>query len=295
MTIPVVDFGTSGLRVSLLGLGAGQIGNQRLDDAQAGGLLHAALDLGIRLIDTAPSYGSSEERIGRHLAHRRSEFVLSTKVGYGIEGVPDWTAACVTHCIDHALRRLRTEHIDIALLHSCDLQVLQRGDVIDALDRARQAGKIGVAGYSGEGDALRYALQCGRFGSLECSVNLCDQKVLDDVIPGARAAGIGVIAKRPIANAPWRFVQRPVGNYAEEYWQRWQTMNIDAQGFEWLDLALRFTAWHSGAHSGIVGTSSAEHLRLNAEIIARGPLPDALVGVVREAFGRCGEDWHGQV
>lgn len=295
MSIPTLDFGGTGLRASRLGLGAGQLGDEALGDAQAGELLHAALELGIRLIDTAPSYGISEERIGRHLSTRRHEFVLSTKVGYGIEGVPDWTGACITRGIDRALQRLRTEHIDIVLLHSCDLQVLQRGEVIEALDRARQAGKMAVAGYSGENEALRFALRSGRFGCIETSINLCDQKNLDDVVQQAQAAGLGIIAKRPIANAPWRFVERPVGHYAEEYWLRWKTMNIDTQGQDWQELALRFAAWHTGAHSCIVGTTSIEHLRHNVRIVDKGPLPAAWVASARDAFKRCGEHWHGQV
>ncbi len=96
-------FGKQGFSVSALGLGAGPIGDPALDEAQVGALLNQALDLGITLIDTARSYGLSEERIGRHLAHRRHQFILSTKVGYGIRGHKDWTYACVSAGIDAAL------------------------------------------------------------------------------------------------------------------------------------------------------------------------------------------------
>jgi len=79
-------YGKTGLMVSVLGLGAMQIGDPNLEEAEVASLLNAALDAGITLIDTAPSYGCSEERIGRHLASRREDFVLSTKLGYGIDG-----------------------------------------------------------------------------------------------------------------------------------------------------------------------------------------------------------------
>ena len=295
MAISTLDLGGTGLHTSRLGLGAGSLGDEGLTDTYAAKLLHTALDLGVRLIDTAPSYGVSEDRIGRHLAARRQEFVLSTKVGYGIDGVPDWTSECIRRGIDRALQRLRTEHIDIVLLHSCDLQVLQRGEVIDALERAKLSGKIGVAGYSGENEGMRFALKCGSFGCLETSINVCDQKGLDDVVPSAQSAGIGVIAKRPVANAPWRFAQRPVGHYAEEYWHRWKTMDIDALGQDWQSLALRFAVWHTGAHSCIVGTASIEHLRQNAVIVAQGPLPASWVESARNAFKMHGEHWHGLV
>src|SRR5262245_45771224 len=107
-------YGDSGLFVSALGLGAGQLGDARLPEDEAAALLHGALDAGIFLIDTAPSYGLSEERIGRHLGARRRQAVISTKLGYGVPGVPDWTGPCITAGVEQALRVLRTEVIDIA-------------------------------------------------------------------------------------------------------------------------------------------------------------------------------------
>lgn len=88
-------FGTTGLSVSPLGLGAGEIGDPALDDREVEALLRAAVELGVTLIDTARSYGRSEERIGRFLAPVRDQVVLSTKVGYGVDGVPDWTGECI--------------------------------------------------------------------------------------------------------------------------------------------------------------------------------------------------------
>ena len=82
-------YGSTGLQVPALGFGAGQIGDASRDEGEVRRLLNTELDLGVTLIDTARGDGLSEERIGRHLAHRRGEFVLSTKVGYGIQGLPD--------------------------------------------------------------------------------------------------------------------------------------------------------------------------------------------------------------
>jgi aryl-alcohol dehydrogenase-like predicted oxidoreductase len=73
----------------MVGLGGGQIGEHDVDEEQAAAVLHGALDLGVTLIDTARGYGLSEERIGRHLAPRRDEFILSTKGGYNIDGHDD--------------------------------------------------------------------------------------------------------------------------------------------------------------------------------------------------------------
>jgi aryl-alcohol dehydrogenase-like predicted oxidoreductase len=287
-------FGNTGLTVSGLGLGAAQAGYDSVGEAEAAALLNAALDAGIALVDTARGYDLSEERIGRHLAHRRREFVLSTKVGYGVPGYENWTGPCVEAGIDLALRLLRTDVIDVVHLHSCPLEVLEQGDVIDALERAVGAGKARVAAYSGDGEALDWAAASGRFASVQASVNLFDQRVIDGGLAGARRLGLGFIAKRPVGNAPWRFADRPVGDYSETYWERWRAMGLDPRGLDWQELALRFTAYLPGVHACIVGTRSVEHLRRNVEIISRGPLREDVVAEIRESFRRADDGWVAQ-
>jgi aryl-alcohol dehydrogenase-like predicted oxidoreductase len=211
-------FGSTGVQVPVLGFGAGHIGSPASNDVEAGRVLDAALDAGINLIDTARGYELSEERIGRRLSHRRDEFVLSTKVGYNVPEVPDWSAAAVTGGIDRALGQLVTDTIDVCFLHSCDLDVLEAGEAVDALRRAQEEGKVRVCGYSGEGPELEWAIESGAFGAIQTSVNLADQWTAGALLPRAVEAGLGVIAKRPLANAAWRFRDRPVGRYEEPYW-----------------------------------------------------------------------------
>src|SRR5918994_5785881 len=181
-------YGDSGLRVPVLGFGAMQVGDPALPEAHVERLLHHVLDAGLTLLDTARSYGRAEERIGRHLARRRDEFVLSTKVGYGVPGIPDWTYECVLAGVDAARDRLRTDVIDIVHLHSCGLSTLEAGDVTRALVRCRELGKIRVAAYSGDGDPLRFCTSPAStaeverssgegilpFQGLQASVSLCD-------------------------------------------------------------------------------------------------------------------------
>ena len=131
---------------------------------------------------------------------RRDQAVISTKLGYGVAGVADWTGAWITGGVEQALRILRTDRIDIAHLHSCPRAVLERGEVIDALDRAKAAGKLRAIAYSGENEDLDYALACGRFDGLMASLNPFEQRTADRVLPALH--GVGFIAKRPVANHP---------------------------------------------------------------------------------------------
>jgi aryl-alcohol dehydrogenase-like predicted oxidoreductase len=288
-------FGATGFKVSIIGLGAGHIGAPELDEAEVGALLHCALDRGVTLIDTAPSYGLSEERIGRHLAARRDEYVLSTKCGYGVPGTPDWTGACIRGGIDAALGRLRTDRIDILHLHSPPVGILERDDVLDALEAGVRAGKVRVAAYSGDAEALDYALATGRFAAVQTSINLFDQRVLDHGLARARDRRLGVIAKRPLGNAPWRFAERPVGHYAEVYWERMRRMGVDTRGLPWEELALRFAAYQSGVSSCIVGTARPPHLERALDVVTEGALDPAHVELLRAAFRAHDDGWTQQV
>lgn len=289
------SFGKTKLKVSALGFGAGHIGSPDMTEDAAGTILNRAVDLGVNLIDTARGYGLSEERVGRHLSWRRNEVVISTKGGYGVPGVPDWTGECITQGINQALERLQTDYIDIFHLHSCLADTLENSDVIPALERALKLGKIRVAAYSGDNEALEWAALSGKFGSLETSVNICDQRVLEKVIPNAAQAGLGIIAKRPIANAPWRYSERPVGNYCETYWERLQTMKLESEGLDWNEFALRFSAFAPGVSSAIVGTSSLTNLARNVEIVEKGALSSDAEARVRAAFKMHDQGWVGQV
>ncbi|UBV43045.1 aldo/keto reductase [Deinococcus taeanensis] len=293
------DFGHTGLRVSVLGLGAGQVGAEHLSEDEAGTLLNRAVDRGVTLVDTARGYGLSEERIGRHLSYRRHDFILSSKGGYDAEGAEDWTPQAVRLGIEQALTRMRCDWIDIFHLHSCPADTLRREDLLGALDDARSSGLIRVAAYSGENEALAWAVQCGRFGSIETSVNLADQWSRRQLIGPANERGLGVIAKRPIANAAWQFKERPTGEYAETYWERLRTLNLDAArqeaGLDWLTFALRFAAYTPGVHSAIVGTASIENLERNVRVVQEGPLPIDLLTHVEAAWHEHGLTWGGEV
>jgi aryl-alcohol dehydrogenase-like predicted oxidoreductase len=288
-------FGATGLQVSRLGLGCGGLGESRVSDAEAERLVHAALDLGITFFDTARSYGPAEERLGRALGARRSGVVISTKGGYGASGCADWTGACITRGIDEALERLRTDRIDVLHLHSCPVDVLHRGELHDALLGARQAGKIRVAAYSGDNDALAWAVGCETFGSVQCSVNLFDQRALRETLARASSRKLGVVAKRPLGNAAWRFVSRPQRDDEAALWERFVAMGLDPSPLAFDELALRFASFAEGVSCAVVGTTRVEHLVAAVRAVNAGPLPGELTQRVRSAFDAVGAGWPGLV
>jgi aryl-alcohol dehydrogenase-like predicted oxidoreductase len=285
-------YGTTGLKVSVIGFGAGEIGDYSIPENQAEKILNTALDSGINLIDTARGYFASEERIGKFLSHRRKEFVLSTKVGYGIQGLNDWTYDIIFAGVDEALRLMRTDYIDIVHLHSCDVDILRRGEVLDALDKTVEAGKVRFAAYSGDNEAVDFAVGSGRFQGIQTSINLTDQRNLYSLLPDAMSKGLGIIAKRPLANAPWRFNEQPIGHYCEDYWLRWKQMNFNPD-IEWGELFLRFVLSINEISSAIIGTANPDHLKGNIEIAARGSLPKNVFNELVNIFRKNDNNWVG--
>jgi aryl-alcohol dehydrogenase-like predicted oxidoreductase len=294
-TVPGRPLGRTGLTVSILGLGAGRIGGPETSDSEVDRLLGTATELGVTLIDTARSYGASEERLGNALRGRRDRFVLSTKLGYGVPGVPDWTGPCIEAGVDGALQRLRTEAIDLVHLHSCPREVLERGEVVDALHGAVRAGKVRVAAYSGENDALDWAVRSGAFGVVQCSVSLVDQDVLSGAVPEAAARGLGVLAKRPLGNAPWRFDRRPEADDVAEAWERFRALGLEPPGLPWDAVASRFSAFAPGVTSILLGTASAGHLVAVARAVADGALPSPVLSAICAAYARAGRGWTGRI
>jgi len=286
--------GATGLDVSVVGLGTGSLGGDDLGEAEAEEVLCGALDAGVTLIDSARSYGLAEERIGRYIAHRRDEFVLATKGGYGAEMVDDWTHAAIVRGIERALVTMATDVIDVFLLHSCPRDTALRDDILEALERARDAGKVKVVGYSGEGDALGACVRSSRFHAVECSVSLFDQRNLEAVIPSAETRGLGVIAKRPLANAVWRHRAWPEGEDSD-YWQRMHAMQLTPPDEGWVDMATRWTAFAPGVSSAIIGTSQLGHLLEAIEATERGDLDADLRKQIATAFAVKDRGWVGRI
>ncbi len=292
-------FGKTDMEVTVLGFGAAEIGFEKASPDDVARLLNDALDAGLNVIDTAECYLQSEELIGQAVSSRRSEFFLFTKCGHpDSPSAGDWRPESLLRSIERSLRRLKTDRVDLVTLHSCSEEELRKGDVVAALRRAREKGYTRYIGYSGDGPAARYAIESGAFDALQTSVSIADQEAIELTLPPARARRMGVIAKRPIANAVWRHAEKPENSYVVPYWERIQKLGYDflqADPSSGVATALRFTLSVPGVHTAIVGTAKPGRWRDNAAILQAGLLPAAEYERIRARWREVADaSWTGQ-
>lgn len=199
--------GRTGLRVSAVGLGtmvhAGHFGP--MDDRESLSAIQTAMDLGVNFIDTSDAYGAgySETLLGQALRGKRDRIILATKGGNVMVG-PDrgkrnFTPDYISRVLDESLKRLQTDYVDLYQLHNPTVDVIERGDVWQVLEGAKQAGKIRHYGVSintvEEGIA---AVNGGRSDTIQLEYNLLAQEPAEKIFPLAQKADVGIIARVPL-------------------------------------------------------------------------------------------------
>ena len=274
------SLGKTEMNVSVLGFGGSEIGYEATSLETVADLLNSALDAGLNVIDTAECYRGGEESIGKAVGHRRNDFYLFTKCGHprGMESGADWSKKSILESIERSLQRLQTDRLDLIQLHSCSESELRKGEAIDALQTAREKGHTRYIGYSGDGRAARYAVECDAFDTLQTSISIADQEAIELTLPLAREKNIGVIAKRPLANVAWKTGHRPMNSYHHEYWERLRKLNYDFLGGydseKTIAIVLRFALSVPGVHTAIVGTTKPERWEANARLLDAGGLTE---------------------
>ena len=299
--------GNSGLNVSQIGAGQAALAQESLDDMTAvEETLSGALDAGINFFDTAECYLDSEEMLGRAISHRRSEFALATKCGHTRGATqPAWSADDIAASVDESLRRLRTDHVDLLQLHTCGVDVLEKGEAIEAVQRARDAGKTRFIGYSGDNEAARWAVDSGIFDTLQVSFNLADQRPRSGLLQAAKKRGMGTIIKRPLANAAWGAAASPTAgykwgpDYADEYWRRAQIIAaegpIDGLPDDGIAAALGFVFAHPEVDVALVGTRNPVHMRSNITLLERGvSIPGRALAELYRRWDELDDGWVGK-
>jgi aryl-alcohol dehydrogenase-like predicted oxidoreductase/uncharacterized protein (DUF952 family) len=299
LAIEARRLGRTEFAVSVLGFGASEIGYQNVASGTVKKLLNDALDAGLNIIDTAACYATSEELIGAAIGHRRSDYFIFTKCGHA-SGLPvaDWMPDLVEQSLARSLKRLHTDYVDLLQFHSCTADEMRGDDLVAALIRVKEKGLTRAIGYSGDGVDALYAVETGVFDTLQISVNVADQQAVDLAIPAAAARDMGVIAKRPLANAAWRFSRWRIGDYEKPYWLRLKDLRYDfirkdPKGAA--ETALRFTLTVPGVATAIVGTARPSRWAQNAAIVAAGALPGREFDAIRARWHSVAKaDWIGQ-
>lgn len=252
MSLPIRALGNSGMTVSLLGLGTVKLGRREgvrypapfelPADDEASRLLDRARELGINLLDTAPAYGTSEQRLGKLLLDRRNDWLISTKVGETFsEGVSsyDFSPEAVRASVKASLQRLHTDRLDIVLIHSNgdDLEILEKLGTLDCLNDLKARGWIRATGISHKtvaGGERAIELGCD---VIMATLNLNEQGEAG-LIARAGERGVGVLVKKALAS----------GHSGTQ--------------------SLRYAAEAAGVSSVIVGTINPLHLEENVAIVS---------------------------
>jgi aryl-alcohol dehydrogenase-like predicted oxidoreductase len=201
------QLGRTGLTVSSVALGTTKLGRNTgvkypIDfalpsDQDLAALLESARQLGVNLIDTAPAYGESERRLGPFVNSHRDEIVLCTKCGEQYlngRSIYDFSAPAILASVEQSLRRLRTDHVDILLLHSDghDVDILTQTDAIDTLSRLKKSGKIRAAGISAKTKAG--ILEAARTLDVIMAPFSQKESSLAEALAEVQGRGLGVLA-----------------------------------------------------------------------------------------------------
>jgi aryl-alcohol dehydrogenase-like predicted oxidoreductase len=286
--------GNSGLLVSVVGLGCNNFG-RRLDVEQTRKVVDAAIDSGVTLLDTAESYGGngrSEEILGEVLTGRRDQVVLATKfghqssdMGYGPAAGAKGGRAYIRRAVEHSLRRLQTDYIDLYQIHTPD-PVTPIEETLAALGELVQAGLVRYVGHSNF-NAVQIAtaasaareLITSPFISAQNHWSLLERHAELEVVPTAVQFGLGVLPYFPLANGlltgkvrrgtppaqGTRLAERS-GYITEAKLDKVEALAgwAEKHGRTMLDVGIGGLAALPGCTSVIAGATSAEQVRANA-------------------------------
>lgn len=296
--LPKRKLGRTGYEVTTLGFGAMELRGlprgPEITEREAEQILNGVLDAGINLIDTSIDYGASEERIGKHIAHRRDEYFLASKCGCvvgGAQGEHVHTAANIRHGVENSLRLLKTDHLDLVQFHRSltPAEFEAEGALQEALKLKRE-GKVRFLGVSGTLPNLVQQIELGVFDAFQIPYSAL-QREHEDVITKAAEAGAGTIIRGGVARgAPddWQRTYYMVpGSTLQD---RWEQAKLDEllYGLSRVEFTLRFTLSHPALHTTIVGTKNLDHLRANIEAAKKGPLPADIVAEAKRRLDRAG-------
>jgi aryl-alcohol dehydrogenase-like predicted oxidoreductase len=301
--LPTASLGRTGLQVTRLGYGAlelmGRVSDRgrELSAGQAGRVLNAVLDAGINFIDTADCYGLSEETLGRHISHRRSEYLLGTKVGCHRDAPPsggakDYTAEGMRYNVERSLNRLKTDYLDLLMLHTPVVNTVDRDTIVETLDDLKLQGKVRWVGISTNLPHLPHFFNWDVFDVFHVAYSPL-QRQHEEWLRKIADSGAGNVVRsgagrgEPDMEDSLAYLQGVRLSPSERY-RYFELLDLDElreDGESRVAFILRYVWANPGAHTVISGTIDEAHLRENVQALSRGPLPR---DVVEEANRRLG-------
>lgn len=305
--------GRTGLRVSEVGFGAWAVGGNAhgnsygpTDDAASVAAIRRAADLGCTFFDTADVYGwgHSEELLGQALEGRRDEVVLATKVGgdFYHSGVRlNFDPGYIGFALERSLQRLRTDHVDVYQLHNPPTESLANPRTYEVLDSLKAEGKIAHYGVSiHEPEEGRLCLEAGKPAVLQIPFSLFRQEWIDELLPAARVAGVGLIAREPLGNGFLAGTIRPDARFPpgdiRASWPRGMVSGrvaaaerlafLSKEGRSRAQAALRFVLAFPEVSTTIPGAKTASQVEENVGASEAEPLTEAEVREARRLYAR---------
>jgi len=251
------DLGSSGLRVSVIGMGTWAIGGRtpgntsygHMDDRASRDAVRAAVEAGITFFDTANIYGQghAEEILGEALGSDRKRVVVASKCGMGsIAGDKDFSAAALRRSVEGSLRRLGTDHLDLLQLHDPSPDLADDPELLATMSELMASGKVVAVGVSVKSPVEGLSFLNGRWHSVQCNFNMIDLRAADcGLIDAAAAAGVGIIARTPLAFGflSDRFDDGPPVFAEGDHRARWSAEQIRL----WLDAPRHFAPFATAA------------------------------------------------
>lgn len=289
--------GRTNLQVSEISLGTVELGmdygipaqgaHRRPSGAAAARLLNCALDLGINLIDTAQAYGESEVIIGQALKSRRDEYILATKIGSlsweGYSGTE--LQKRVEASIIESLRALQTDIIDLLYIHNATPELIQQGEIVEIMERARQAGYARFIGTTTYGEAAPLAvLEDGHFDCIQVAYNLLDRQFEERVLPLAKEKEVGVVIRSVLLKGALTYRYAHLPEELHELREAVDAVNslCSAQSSDLPELAYRFVLGHPVVSTALVGTGRVHELQEIVSFAGCTALPAELLNEIRE-------------
>ena len=298
------QLGKTDIKISQISLGGLFVASFAAQFEEARKAVARALDLGVTHIDTAPTYGNSEEVLGRIFATEKRPFTLSTKLGGRPEPFLPQDKKCLRASLEESLRLLGRDHVDLLMIHEPDRprqydwwtdRVAVDGPVLEFLAEAKEAGLVRYTGIGGTTTAeLAHVCSSGKFDVVLTAFNcsLLYREAVSEVIPAAKAQGMGVIVGSPLQQGA---LARRFDRQLDDPACFWLTKARKAQfkalyslcdetGIPLPEMGIRFVLGIPGVDCALMGARSPAEVEQNVAAADAGPLPADILRRLDEIY-----------